>query len=121
MDSWETTVSDPLEIARGAKAEGGVRDWREAHEERRTSQAYRAQNDADVAGNLGWCVIRESDEHVVGGPFVRYTEAEAEIIAFALNAVAAGHGLRMMHKDAMDFGSMARLDRIYDGPTEGVG
>jgi hypothetical protein len=41
------------------------------------------------------------------------TEAEAQIIAFALNAIADGH--KLMYSDAYD-------DYLtpYDGPTEGV-
>ena len=60
-----------------------------------------------LPGNRGW---RVADE-VADTPYA-FTEAEAYISAFALNAVAAGHSLEEW--------SSGDCVQIYDGPTEGV-
>jgi len=72
---------------------------------------FTAHNDE---GTLGWGVTRDTDEHVVGGPFVRFTEVEARVIAFALDALADGHVL--VERWADELGRTCEL--AYDGPSE---
>ena len=61
-------------------------------------------------------VIDNTQDGVDIGGGRYFSKAEAEIIAFALNAVADGDQLQRYHLDAPGNGKGA----VYDGPTEGV-
>ena len=60
---------------------------------------------------------------IVAGADTGVNEAEAHIIAFALNAVANGHELLSRDPATVGrgwMGQLAYVDEKYDGPTEGV-
>lgn len=64
------------------------------------------------------------DYWVVGGkegvaPIDELSEAEAKIIAFALNAIAEGKSLSSPWPPTED-DAMYRYGGMYDGPTDGV-
>jgi hypothetical protein len=68
-------------------------------------------------GNAFWSVHRTECGEAVGYcPAIGgFSEAEANIIAFALNAVEEG---RLLY--AVDHGTITGDFHTYDGPTEGV-
>jgi hypothetical protein len=68
---------------------------------------YVAQRQEAGDGSL-WEVVGPPDFE----PLPNLSEAESNIIAFALNAVAEGHGLIK--------GSVGGPGWVYEGPTEGI-